>query len=80
VGSHQHQGSGPPTLRLHLGASRTQLLYTSDKDETLKYLEAAYREHNPSLINLQYEAIVDFLHDDPRYQALVKKLALPAAH
>jgi hypothetical protein len=56
------------------------LPYTSDKDETLKYLEAAYREHNPSLINLQYEAIVDFLHDDPRYRALVKKLALPAAH
>jgi tetratricopeptide (TPR) repeat protein len=56
------------------------IAYTGDKDETLKYLEAAYREHDPSLIDLQYDAILDFLHDDPRYQALVKKLNLPAAH
>jgi hypothetical protein len=49
---------------------------TGDKDETLKYLEAAYREHEPNLIGLQQEPIFDFLHSDPRYQALVKRIGL----
>jgi TolB-like protein/DNA-binding winged helix-turn-helix (wHTH) protein len=51
--------------------------YTGDKDETLKYLEAAYREHAPNLITVQYEAIFYFLHDDPRFIALVQKIRLP---
>ena len=52
---------------------------TSDKDETLKYLEAAYRDHSPNLIDLQTEPIFDFLHPDPRFQALVKEVGLPPA-
>jgi TolB-like protein/DNA-binding winged helix-turn-helix (wHTH) protein/Tfp pilus assembly protein PilF len=55
------------------------IAHSGDKDETLKYLEAAYREHNPSLIDMPFEPIFDFLHDDPRYQALVKKLAQPTS-
>jgi TolB-like protein/DNA-binding winged helix-turn-helix (wHTH) protein len=53
---------------------------TRDKEETLKYLEAAYREHSPPLIRLQSEPVFDFLHDDPRYRALVSKLGLPPAY
>jgi TolB-like protein/DNA-binding winged helix-turn-helix (wHTH) protein len=49
---------------------------TRDKEETLKYLEAAYREHSSRLINIQNEPIFDFLHSDQRYQSLVKKLGL----
>ena len=52
---------------------------TYDKDETLQYLEAAYREHSPSLIGIQNEPVLDFLHDDPRYRALVTRLGLPPA-
>ena len=55
----------------------TAVAYTGDKDETLKYLEAAYREHSPSMIALQTESLFRFLHSDPRYQALVKKVGLP---
>ena len=51
--------------------------HTGDKDETLKYLEAAYGEHDPSLITLQYEVPLDFLHHDPRYLALLKKIGIP---
>jgi TolB-like protein/DNA-binding winged helix-turn-helix (wHTH) protein len=54
--------------------------YTGDKDETLKYLEAAYREHAPNLITLRYEAIFAFLHDDPRYLALARKVGAPQSN
>ena len=53
---------------------------TGDKGETLKYLEAAYRDHSPNMIDLQVEPIFDFLHSDPRYQSLVKKIGLPPAY
>jgi TolB-like protein/DNA-binding winged helix-turn-helix (wHTH) protein len=46
------------------------------KEETLKLLEAAYREHSPRLIFLQNEPLFDFLHSDHRYQSLVQKLPL----
>ncbi len=49
---------------------------SGDKDETMKYLEAAYREHEPALILLQTQAIFDFVHSDPRYRALVRKVGL----
>lgn len=52
------------------------LARTGDKDETLKHLEAAYRDHAPNMIGLQSEPIFDFLHSDPRYQSLVKKIGL----
>ncbi len=54
--------------------------YTRDKDKTLKYLEAAYREHSPGLIGIQNEPVFDFLHDDPRYRTLVTKLGLPPSY
>ena len=47
------------------------------KEETLKLLEAAYREHFPRLIFLQNEPLFDFLHSDARYQSLAKKLPVP---
>jgi TolB-like protein/DNA-binding winged helix-turn-helix (wHTH) protein/Tfp pilus assembly protein PilF len=55
------------------------IAYTGDKEETLKYLEASYRMHDPDLIFIQQEPAFDFLHSDPRYQALVKKMGLPLA-
>ncbi len=44
---------------------------TGDKDETMKYL----RQRDPDLIFIQDEPMFDFLHSDPRYQALVKRWA-----
>jgi TolB-like protein/DNA-binding winged helix-turn-helix (wHTH) protein len=55
------------------------IAYTGDKEETLKYLEASYRMHDPDLIFIQQEPAFDFLHSDPRYQAIVKKMNLPPA-
>jgi TolB-like protein/DNA-binding winged helix-turn-helix (wHTH) protein len=47
------------------------------KERTLRYLEDAFREHSPRLIFLQNEPVFDFLHTDPRYQRLVRKVGLP---
>jgi len=49
------------------------------KDEALRCLEQAYAEHVPWLIFIQSEPDFDFLHSDPRYQAIVKKIGLPSA-
>ena len=47
-----------------------------DKDETMKYLEESYRTRAPWLIMVQNEPAFEFLHSDPRYHALVKKIGL----
>jgi len=50
------------------------IAFTGDKEQTLKYLEQAYREHDPDMIKVQNEPLFDFLHSDPRYGALLKKI------
>jgi TolB-like protein/DNA-binding winged helix-turn-helix (wHTH) protein/Tfp pilus assembly protein PilF len=52
---------------------------TGDKDETVKYLNLAFGQHDPNLINIQNDAAFDFIHSDPRYQALVGKIGLQLA-
>jgi TolB-like protein/DNA-binding winged helix-turn-helix (wHTH) protein/Flp pilus assembly protein TadD len=49
------------------------------KDETLHYLEEAYKERSPWLVRIQSHPGFDFLHSDPRYQAIVKKMGLTPA-
>ncbi len=50
--------------------------YLGDRANTLKYLEQCYREHYPWLIMLQAEPDFDFVHSEPRYQALIRNLGL----
>ena len=50
------------------------------KEDALKYLEDAYRERSPGLVMLQNQPILDFLHSDERYRAIVKKMGLPPAY
>jgi TolB-like protein/DNA-binding winged helix-turn-helix (wHTH) protein len=47
------------------------------RQQTLTHLEAAVRERSPFLIFLQHETDFDFLHGDPRYQAVVQRIGLP---
>ncbi|HSS99162.1 MAG TPA: hypothetical protein VLK33_19140, partial [Terriglobales bacterium] len=58
----------------------TQYAFLRDKENTIKYLEAAFKERCPWIIFMQNEPIYDFLHGEPRYQELVKKIGLPPAH
>ncbi|HZQ69094.1 MAG TPA: winged helix-turn-helix domain-containing protein [Terriglobales bacterium] len=50
------------------------------KEETLRYLEKSYEERDPHLVFLQSHPDFDFVHADPRYRAIVKKMRLPAAY
>jgi hypothetical protein len=60
-------------LWLAMEAGRAQ-----QREETLKLLEDAYRERSPRLVFLQNEPVFDFVHAEPRYQAIVRKMNLPA--
>lgn len=51
--------------------------FLGDRANTLKFLEQSYRERCPWLILLQTEPVFDFVHSDPRYQALIRKIGLP---
>jgi TolB-like protein/DNA-binding winged helix-turn-helix (wHTH) protein/tetratricopeptide (TPR) repeat protein len=48
------------------------------KEETLHCLEQAFQERAPSMVFLQDEPDFDFLHSEPRYQAVVSKMGLPS--
>lgn len=50
------------------------------KDETLRYLEASYRERSPQLVHIQSNPIFDFVHSEPRYQTIVKNMGLTPAY
>lgn len=56
------------------------IAFSGDKDETMKYLEASYRMHDPDLIFIQNEPLFDFLHSEPRYRTIVNKMGLPPAY
>jgi TolB-like protein/DNA-binding winged helix-turn-helix (wHTH) protein len=49
------------------------------KDEALHYLEQSFQERTPWLVRIQSNPNFDFLHPDPRYQTIVKKMGLPPA-
>jgi TolB-like protein/DNA-binding winged helix-turn-helix (wHTH) protein len=63
-----------PVLALEVAQSAA---FLGDKNQTLNYLEVAYRERNTDLILIQDDPLYDFLHAEPRYRALVKKIGLP---
>ncbi len=56
----------------------TSYAYAHDKEETLKYLEKAYEVREPWLPLLRNDPLFDFLHSDPRYQAIVRKMKIAA--
>jgi hypothetical protein len=45
-------------------------------EDTLRYLEEAYRERSPGLAFVQHFPEFDFLHGDKRYQTIVKAVGL----
>lgn len=53
-----------------------QYAEVEDKEHTLAELDAAYKEHAGWLIFLQKEPMFDFLHNEPRYRAIVKNIGL----
>jgi tetratricopeptide (TPR) repeat protein len=58
----------------------TAYAFAGNKEQALKNLEAAYREHSPAIVFLTHDAIFDFVNSDPRYRDLVKKVGLVTSH
>jgi hypothetical protein len=48
-----------------------------DKDETMNWLERGYEQRDPKMVFLKVEPKWHELRDDPRFQALIKKVGLP---
>jgi hypothetical protein len=48
--------------------------FSTTKEQTLKSLEDSFRDRSPGMAFLQNEPLFNFVHDDPRYKALVKKI------
>jgi tetratricopeptide (TPR) repeat protein len=53
---------------------------TKDREQTLALLEKCYLEHSSRMVFLQNAPWLDFLHGEPRYQAIVQKMGLPSAY
>ena len=68
--AHKHGYQSPYWMAMMSGLAE-------QKEETLSLLEAAYEERSPRLVFLQHEPEFDFIHSEPRYQEIVKKLGLP---
>jgi TolB-like protein/DNA-binding winged helix-turn-helix (wHTH) protein len=49
------------------------------KEEALQQLENAYREHSPRMIFLANEPVFDYLHSEPRYQAIMRSMKVPVS-
>jgi TolB-like protein/DNA-binding winged helix-turn-helix (wHTH) protein/Tfp pilus assembly protein PilF len=53
-----------------------QYAFLNDKERTLKSLEDSFRDRSPGMAFLQNEPLFNFVHDEPRYKALVKKMGI----
>ena len=51
-------------------------LMAGNSEQTFKYLQQAFNEHNPNLPYILLP-IYDFLRDDPRFQEIARKMNLP---
>jgi serine/threonine protein kinase/tetratricopeptide (TPR) repeat protein len=48
----------------------------SDKDSAMKWLGKAYEDRDVDLVTVNAEPVFDFLHSDPRFQDLLRRLGL----
>ena len=49
-----------------------------DKDQAFAFLDRAYEEHSPFMNHLPVENFFDNLRSDPRFNALMRRMGLPA--
>jgi hypothetical protein len=51
--------------------------FRNQPDEAFEWLDRAYAQRDPSMMSTKVEPLLNSLHDDPRFGALLKKLNLP---
>jgi hypothetical protein len=51
--------------------------FRNQSDEAFEWLDRAYAQRDPSLMATKVGPLLNSLHNDPRFVALLKKLNLP---
>jgi predicted Zn-dependent protease len=51
-----------------------------EEEQTLALLNEGYRQHSTDALWVQDDPAYDFLHDEPRYRALIQKIGRPTAN
>jgi TolB-like protein/Tfp pilus assembly protein PilF len=51
--------------------------FRNQTDEAFEWLDRAYAQRDPSMMSTKVEPLLNSLHNDPRFAALLKKLNLP---
>jgi len=51
--------------------------WRGEKDKAFEYLDRAYQQHNSNMSDFRNDATLVFLHGDPRFAALLRKMNLP---
>jgi TolB-like protein/DNA-binding winged helix-turn-helix (wHTH) protein len=55
----------------------TTYAFRNQTDEAFEWLDRAYAQRDPSMMSTKVEPLLNSLHNDPRFAALLKKLNLP---
>ena len=65
--------------RSYVSPARIARVYVwlGDKDQAFAWLEKAYQERSPLVPTVKVDPIFDPLRDDPRFQALLRRLNFP---
>lgn len=63
----------------HVSGYHTAAVYVrlAERQQALRWLERAYQDRNPWLVNLNADPVWDSLRTEPRFVALVKNVGLP---
>lgn len=48
-----------------------------NKEETLKWLQVAYEEHDPNIPYISVDPLFDFVRAEPRFKEILHKMKLP---
>jgi hypothetical protein len=51
--------------------------FRNQPDEAFEWLDRAYAQRDPSMMSTKVQPLLNSLHNDPRFAALLKKLNLP---
>ena len=70
----QRKGSGTYVSPYQIGGGYADL---GDKDHAFQWLDTAFSEHDPNIIQLRTDFTMDSLRSDPRYAELVRKIGFP---
>ena len=67
--------------RSHSGAVRIAAVFAllGQTDETIAWLEQAYKEHDQLLVYLNVLPDFDAIRADPRFQDLVRRIGIPSS-